>query len=64
MTNNNQFTVVIENVIDNYFQESNNPQFLKTVGFGDSGGVDTCTRVKITVYHVKERMTGTVGILL
>ncbi|KAK3099607.1 hypothetical protein FSP39_006978 [Pinctada imbricata] len=42
-------------------EESNNPQFLKTIGFGDSKGVDTCTRVRITVYHVKERMTGTMS---
>jgi hypothetical protein len=44
-----------------YHQASNDPQFLKTIGFGDKEGVDTNMRVKITVYHVKERLTGTVS---
>ncbi|XP_053400019.1 inositol polyphosphate-4-phosphatase type I A-like isoform X2 [Mercenaria mercenaria] len=40
-------------------EKNNNPHFLKTVGFGDSSGLEPTTRVKVTVYHVKERMTGT-----
>lgn len=40
---------------------SNDPQFLKTIGFGDKDGVDLNMRVKITVYHVKERLTGTMS---
>ncbi|KAJ8298356.1 hypothetical protein KUTeg_024887 [Tegillarca granosa] len=43
-------------------EKNNSPVFLKTVGFGDmTNGVDTCTRVKLTVYNVKERMTGTMS---
>ena len=42
-------------------QRNNNPLFLKTIGFGDANGLEPCTRVKVTVYNVKERMTGTVG---
>ncbi|XP_069129846.1 inositol polyphosphate-4-phosphatase type I A-like isoform X1 [Argopecten irradians] len=42
-------------------EKSRNPQFLKTIGFGNLNGVDTCTRVKLTVFHVKERMTGTMS---
>ncbi|XP_076468181.1 inositol polyphosphate-4-phosphatase type I A-like isoform X2 [Babylonia areolata] len=38
-----------------------NPMFLKTIGFGDMNGVDTSTRVRLTVYNVKERMTGTMA---
>ncbi|KAL3880724.1 hypothetical protein ACJMK2_032942 [Sinanodonta woodiana] len=38
---------------------NNSPHFLKTIGFGDGARLDTNSRVKITVYHVKERMTGT-----
>ncbi|KAK3579951.1 hypothetical protein CHS0354_033469 [Potamilus streckersoni] len=38
---------------------NNSPHFLKTIGFGDGTRLETNTRVKITVYHVKERMTGT-----
>ena len=45
-------------------QKSCNPQFLKTIGFGNSDSVDTATRVKITVYHVVERMTWTVSLLM
>lgn len=45
-----------------FYQGSNDPQFLKTIGFGDKDGVDLNMRVKITVYHVKERLTGTVSI--
>lgn len=44
-----------------FLQKNNNPHFLKTVGFGDSNGLEPTTRVKVTVYHVKERMTGTVS---
>ncbi|XP_041359841.1 inositol polyphosphate-4-phosphatase type I A-like isoform X1 [Gigantopelta aegis] len=40
-------------------EKSCNPQFLKTVGFGNKDSVDTATRVKLTVYHVVERMTWT-----
>ncbi|XP_059146391.1 inositol polyphosphate-4-phosphatase type I A-like isoform X2 [Physella acuta] len=40
-------------------EKNNNPQFLKTIGFGDKYGIDTSTRVRITVHHVVERMTGT-----
>nr|XP_022326682.1 type II inositol 3,4-bisphosphate 4-phosphatase-like isoform X3 [Crassostrea virginica] len=40
---------------------SNDPQFLKTIGFGDKDGVDLNMRVKIMVYHVKERLTGTMS---
>lgn len=47
-----------------FYQGSNDPQFLKTIGFGDKDGVDLNMRVKITVYHVKERLTGTVSIRL
>ncbi|XP_050415384.1 inositol polyphosphate-4-phosphatase type I A isoform X1 [Patella vulgata] len=36
-----------------------NPQFLKTIGFGDGENVNLITRVKVTIYHVVERMTGT-----
>ncbi|XP_052279898.1 inositol polyphosphate-4-phosphatase type I A-like isoform X2 [Dreissena polymorpha] len=39
-------------------ENNNNPHFLKTIGFGDSGGLEPTMRVKITVFHVKERMTG------
>ncbi|XP_052089597.1 inositol polyphosphate-4-phosphatase type I A-like isoform X6 [Mytilus californianus] len=42
-------------------EKTNSPQFLKTIGFGDSTGIDTNTRIKLTVYHVKERMTGTMS---
>nr|KAG5706290.1 hypothetical protein BaRGS_026072 [Batillaria attramentaria] len=42
-------------------EKNNNPVFLKTIGFGDSEGVDTSTRVRLTVYNVKERMTGTMA---
>ncbi|XP_063415240.1 inositol polyphosphate-4-phosphatase type I A-like isoform X8 [Mytilus trossulus] len=42
-------------------EKTNSPQFLKTIGFGDSSGIDTNTRIKLTVYHVKERMTGTMS---
>ncbi|OWF44824.1 type I inositol 3,4-bisphosphate 4-phosphatase-like isoform X2 [Mizuhopecten yessoensis] len=42
-------------------EKSKSPQFLKTIGFGNLNGVDTCTRVKLTVFHVKERMTGTMS---
>ncbi|XP_048244074.1 inositol polyphosphate-4-phosphatase type I A-like isoform X1 [Haliotis rufescens] len=38
-----------------------NPQFLRTIGFGGSEGVETGTRVRLTVYHVVERMTGTMS---
>ncbi|XP_070197959.1 inositol polyphosphate-4-phosphatase type I A-like isoform X1 [Littorina saxatilis] len=41
--------------------KNNNPLFLKTIGFGDANGVDTSTRVRLTVYNVKERMTGTMA---
>jgi len=34
------------------------------VGFGDSNDLDPATRVKVMVYHVKERMTGTVSIFI
>ncbi|ESP02136.1 hypothetical protein LOTGIDRAFT_230548 [Lottia gigantea] len=40
-------------------EKNGSPQFLKTVGFGDSENVNLMTRVKVTVYHVVERMTGT-----
>ncbi|RUS89174.1 hypothetical protein EGW08_003053 [Elysia chlorotica] len=40
-------------------EKSSSPQFLKTIGFGDKYGIDTSTRVRITVHHVVERMTGT-----
>ncbi|CAG5134316.1 unnamed protein product [Candidula unifasciata] len=40
-------------------EKSNNPQFLKTIGFGDKFGIDTATKVRLTVHHVVERMTGT-----
>lgn len=40
-------------------EKSSNPQFLKTIGFGDKYGIDTSTRVRVTVHHVVERMTGT-----
>ncbi|VDI01176.1 inositol polyphosphate-4-phosphatase [Mytilus galloprovincialis] len=42
-------------------EKTNCPQFLKTIGFGDSNGIDTNTRIKLTVYHVKERLTGTMS---
>lgn len=42
-------------------QRSSNPMFLKTIGFGDNSGVDTSQRVRLSVYSVKERMTGTVS---
>ncbi|XP_048772482.2 inositol polyphosphate-4-phosphatase type I A-like isoform X2 [Ostrea edulis] len=42
-------------------EASNDPQFLKTIGFGDKEGVDINMRVKIMVYHVKERLTGTMS---
>lgn len=38
--------------------------YLKTIGFGDNSGVDTSTRVRLTVYNVKERMTGTVSVFI
>ena len=44
-----------------FLQKNCNPKFLKTIGFGDINGVDTSTRVRLTVYNVKERMTGTVS---
>ncbi|KAL4230048.1 Type I inositol 3 [Mactra antiquata] len=40
-------------------EKNNNPHFLKTIGFGDSNGLESSTRVKVTAYHVKERMSGT-----
>ncbi|GFR63215.1 type I inositol 3,4-bisphosphate 4-phosphatase [Elysia marginata] len=40
-------------------EKSSSPQFLKTIGFGDKYGIDTSTRVRVTVHHVVERMTGT-----
>ncbi|KAK3774656.1 hypothetical protein RRG08_035084 [Elysia crispata] len=40
-------------------EKNSSPQFLKTIGFGDKYGIDTSTRVRITVHHVVERMTGT-----
>ncbi|XP_005104317.2 inositol polyphosphate-4-phosphatase type I A isoform X1 [Aplysia californica] len=40
-------------------EKSTSPQFLKTIGFGDKYGIDTSTRVRLTVHHVVERMTGT-----
>lgn len=42
-------------------EKNNNPLFLKTIGFGDANGLEPCTRVKVTVYNVKERMTGTMS---
>ena len=44
-----------------FLQKNCDPKFLKTIGFGDMNGVDTSTRVRLTVYNVKERMTGTVS---
>ena len=38
--------------------------FLKTIGFGDANGLEPCTRIKVTVYNVKERMSGTVCVVL
>ncbi|XP_064608601.1 inositol polyphosphate-4-phosphatase type I A-like isoform X2 [Liolophura sinensis] len=40
-------------------EKSVSPQFLTTIGFGDSRGVDLITRVRLTVHNVTERMTGT-----
>ncbi|PVD35201.1 hypothetical protein C0Q70_06482 [Pomacea canaliculata] len=42
-------------------ERSSNPMFLKTIGFGDNSGVDTSQRVRLSVYSVKERMTGTMA---
>lgn len=42
-------------------EKNNSPIFLKTIGFGDASGLEPCTRVKVTVYNVKERMTGTMS---
>ncbi|KAL8598733.1 hypothetical protein ACOMHN_033297 [Nucella lapillus] len=43
------------------YDKNCNPLFLKTIGFGDMNGVETNTRVRLTVYNVKERMTGTMA---
>eukprot|EP00106_Octopus_bimaculoides_P000773 XP_014768215.1 PREDICTED: type I inositol 3,4-bisphosphate 4-phosphatase-like [Octopus bimaculoides] len=40
-------------------ERSNDPQFLKTIGFGMN--IKLKTRVKFTVYHVNERMTNTMS---
>ncbi|XP_029649468.2 inositol polyphosphate-4-phosphatase type I A isoform X2 [Octopus sinensis] len=40
-------------------ERSNDPQFLKTIGFGTN--IKLKTRVKFTVYHVNERMTNTMS---
>ncbi|KAH9509933.1 hypothetical protein Btru_044656, partial [Bulinus truncatus] len=42
-------------------EKSNSPHFLKTIGFGDKFGIDTSTRVRLTVHNVMERMTGTMS---
>uniref|UniRef100_A0A2C9LDT4 PH domain-containing protein n=1 Tax=Biomphalaria glabrata TaxID=6526 RepID=A0A2C9LDT4_BIOGL len=42
-------------------EKDNNPHFLKTIGFGDKFGIDTSTRVRLTVHNVVERMTGTMS---
>ncbi|WAQ98798.1 INP4A-like protein [Mya arenaria] len=44
-------------------EKNNNPHFLKTIGFGDTACLETSTRVKIAIYHVKERMTGTMTMI-
>ncbi|GAB1607872.1 inositol polyphosphate-4-phosphatase type I A-like isoform X1 [Argonauta hians] len=40
-------------------ERNNDPQFLKTIGFGLN--IKLKTRVKFTVYHVNERMTNTMS---
>lgn len=43
-----------------FFQRSSNPNFLTTVSFRTSDGLTTETKIKITAYDVRERVSQTV----
>jgi len=41
-------------------QRCSSPRYLATVGFSDDDGFSPASRIKVTVYCVKERLTHTV----